>query len=74
MSFSLAHTSKQAEAGAERAVEAEIRCLAVEAQAQQVAIAPLGIGLRLAGFLAPKGKSTRQLVLHVTEIEFVEGA
>jgi len=72
--FSLAHVSRQTEAGGERRVEAEIRCVAFEADARRIGSAPLGIGLRLAGFVAPQGRATRQLVLHVTEMEFIEGA
>jgi|307.fasta_scaffold482439_2 primosomal replication protein N len=74
VSFSLAHASKQAEAGTERTVEAEIQCVAVENLARELAAAPLGIGMHVAGFLAPKGKSSRRMVLHVTELEFIEGA
>jgi primosomal replication protein N len=73
VSFTVGHASRQAEAGAERGVELELACVAVEGLAKAVAAAPLGIGLELAGFLAPKAKSRRQLVLHVTEVEFVEG-
>ena len=73
VSFRVGHESRQIEAGAERAVQVELACVAVEAKARALAAAPLGIGLKLAGFLAPKGKTGRQLVLHVNEIEFVEG-
>ena len=73
LSFSIAHQSRQSEAGAERDVGIEVACVAVEADAKAIAAAPLGIGLQLAGFLAPKGKQSRRLVLHVNEIEFLEG-
>jgi len=73
MSFSVAHQSRQSEAGAERDVGIEMACVAVEGEAKAIAAAPLGIGLKLAGFLALKGKQSRQLVLHVNEIEFLEG-
>jgi len=73
LSFSVAHQSRQSEAGAERDVGIEMACVAVETEAKAIATAPLGIGLKLAGFLAPKGKQSRQLVLHVNEIEFLEG-
>jgi primosomal replication protein N len=73
VSFGLAHESRQVEAGGERDVAVELACVAVEGEAKAIAAAPLGIGLRLAGFLAPKGRSHRQLVLHVNEVEFVEG-
>jgi len=71
--FTVGHVSRQVEAGAERAVALELECIAVEDLAKAIAAAPLGIGLELAGFLAPKVKSGRQLVLHVTEVEFMEG-
>jgi len=74
VNFRVGHASRQVEAGAEREVQLEIACLAVEDEAKALAAAPLGIGLKLVGFLAPKGKLGRQVVLHVTGIEFVEGA
>jgi primosomal replication protein N len=73
LSFSVAHESRQSEGGAERDVGIEMACIAVEAEATVIAAAPLGIGLKLAGFLAPKSRHSRQVVLHVNEIEFLEG-
>ncbi len=73
VSFTVAHASRQLEAGAERGVALELACVAVEDAARTIAAAPLGIALELAGFLAPKAKTRRQLVLHVTETRFVEG-
>ena len=72
VSFRVAHESRQVEAGAERQVQMEVTCVAVESLARLVANAPLGAGLELSGFLAFKGKSSRQLALHVTDIEFRE--
>jgi primosomal replication protein N len=71
--FTVGHASRQVEAGAERGVELELACIAVEDRAKAIAAAPLGIGLELAGFLAPKARAARQLVLHVTEMRFIEG-
>jgi primosomal replication protein N len=73
VSFQVAHVSRQDEAGVTRDVEMEMACVAVESLARLVAAAPLGSGVRTEGFLARKGKSSRQLVLHVTELEFREG-
>jgi primosomal replication protein N len=73
LTFSVAHESRQDEAGAAREVALEMACVAVEAAAKTLAAAPLGIGVRLGGFLAPKGRHSRQVVLHVNEIEFLEG-
>ena len=47
--------------------------MAFEAQARLIAGRPLGSGLKLQGFLAAKSKRSKRLVLHVTNIEFVEG-
>lgn len=73
VSFTVAHASRQLEAGTERGVELELACVAVQDEAKAIAAAPLGIAVRLAGFLARKARSGRQVVLHVTEIEFTEG-
>jgi primosomal replication protein N len=72
VSFQVAHASQQDEAGAAREVQMEMTCVAVEALARLVASAPLGTGMVTKGFLARKGKSSRQLVLHVTELEFTQ--
>ena len=58
------------EAGAPRDVSFEMACVAVEDKARVIAGAPLGIGVSLQGFIASKGRSSRQLVLHVDTIEF----
>jgi primosomal replication protein N len=71
--FRLRHESRQDEAGAPRAVEAEIGAIAFDAQARLLAAAKLNSGLKLEGFLAAKSRRSKKLVLHVTNIEFVEG-
>ena len=68
--FRIAHESGQVEAGAPRQVLAEVTCLATEGEARLVAAAPLGTTVRVSGFIAAKGRSTKQLVLHVRQIEF----
>jgi primosomal replication protein N len=73
LEFKLAHESEQEEAGVKRKVQAEIGAVAFEAQARLIAGRPLGSGLRVAGFLSAKSKRAKKLVLHVTNIEFVEG-
>lgn len=70
VNFRVAHESEQREAGATRQVSAEVVCLAVEEQARLVVAAPLGAAIRVSGFLAAKGRTGRQLVLHVKRIEF----
>ncbi|TAK85180.1 MAG: primosomal replication protein N [Betaproteobacteria bacterium] len=71
--FKLRHESEQGEAGSRRRVEAEIGGIAFEAQARLLAAAKLNTELRLHGFLGAKSKRSRKLVLHVTNVEFVEG-
>jgi primosomal replication protein N len=71
--FKLQHESQQQEAGAARKVEAEIGGIAFEAQARLLANAPLNTGLKLQGFLGARSKRSKKLVLHVTNIEFIEG-
>jgi primosomal replication protein N len=56
-----------------RRVEAEIGGIAFEAQARLLAAAKLNTGLRVQGFLGAKSKRSKKLVLHVTDIEFIEG-
>jgi primosomal replication protein N len=72
--FKLAHESEQDEAGGRRKVQAEIGAVAFDAQAKLIAGRPLGSEVRVAGFLSAKSRRARKLVLHVTRIEFVEGA
>jgi primosomal replication protein N len=72
--FKLAHESELDEAGAKRKVNAEIGAIAFETQARLIAARPLGSEMKLQGFLSAKSKRSKRLVLHVTNIEFVEGA
>jgi primosomal replication protein N len=78
--FRLAHESQRAEAGATRKVHAEIDAVAFEAQARLLAAgtggnAPgaLGRPMKVEGFLCAKNRRSRKPVLHVTNIEFMEG-
>ena len=72
--FKIRHESEQEEAGAKRKVEAEIGAIAFAAQARLLATAKLGVKARFRGFLGAKSKRSKKLVLHVTQIEFSEGA
>jgi primosomal replication protein N len=73
LEFKLTHESEQEEAGARRTVQAEIGAIAFESQARLLAARPLGSAVRVQGFLSAKSKRAKRLVLHVTDIEFVEG-
>ena len=72
--FRIRHESSKLEAGTERTVRAEIAALAFDKVARQVATAGLGSALRAQGFLAAKSQRSAKIVLHVTNIEFMEGA
>jgi len=71
--FRLRHESERAEAGATRKVNAEIEAVAFDAQARLLAAGPLGRQLKAEGFLCAKNRQSRKPVLHVTNIEFIEG-
>jgi primosomal replication protein N len=69
----LVHESEQDEAGGRRKVNAELSAVAFEAQARLLAAARPGSLLKLEGFMSAKSKRSKKLVLHVRNIEFVEG-
>jgi len=71
--FRLGHESDQIEAEKPRRVECEMACIALGAKALLLEDAAPGIGLELTGFLAAKSVKSRSPVLHVTNIEFIEG-
>jgi primosomal replication protein N len=71
--FKLRHESEQSEAGHLRKVEAEIGGIAFDSQARLLAATQLNRELKLQGFLAAKSKRSKKPVLHVTNIEFIEG-
>ncbi|HMV52644.1 MAG TPA: primosomal replication protein N [Rhodocyclaceae bacterium] len=69
----LHHQSRQIEAGHPREVECEIEAVALGQVAHLIAQAGLGTQLRLTGFLARKSLRSARLVMHITQMEFVEG-
>ena len=71
--FRLRHESERDEAGARRKVEAVIDAIAFEAQARLLAQSALGRPLKAEGFLSVKSRRSSKPVLHVTNIEFIEG-
>ncbi|HEX6295605.1 MAG TPA: primosomal replication protein N [Burkholderiales bacterium] len=72
--FRIAHESEQDEAGGRRKVLAELGAVAFDSQARLMAGAKLGVLAKFQGFVAAKSKRSQRLVLHVTNIEFIEGA
>jgi primosomal replication protein N len=71
--FRLRHESERTEAGTQRKVVAEIEAVAFEAQARLLAAGPMGLQLKAEGFLCAKNRQSKKPVLHVTNIEFIEG-
>ncbi|MFA9949329.1 primosomal replication protein N [Dentiradicibacter hellwigii] len=67
------HVSEQVEAGVQRQVECEVPAIALGECANWLQAAAPGTELRLTGFIAAKSRQSRQLRLHITKIEFVEG-
>lgn len=70
LKFRVGHESGQSEAGSERIVNCEVTCVAFEREARLLASAVLGSEMTVSGFIERKGRSSRQLVLHATHIEF----
>ena len=73
VNFRLSHASEQIEAGDKRAVQCEVAGLAFEREARLIAAVRPGMKVKITGFLAGKSRDSKQLVLHATNIEFVEG-
>lgn len=67
----VSHVANVIEAEHERTVEFEAQAVALGALAHVLQAAPLGCEADLIGFLAPRTRSGRQLILHITELEFV---
>ena len=67
------HESQQAEAGGRRNVNAEVAAIAFDAQARLIRAATLQSALRLEGFLCARSRRSKALVLHVTNVEFMQG-
>ena len=70
----LSHESEQDEAGGRRKVNVEMSAVAFEAQARLLAAAKPGSAVALEGFMSAKSRRSKKPVLHVTGVEFVEGA
>jgi primosomal replication protein N len=71
--FKIRHESEQAEAGGKRVVQAELPGIAFESLARVIAATQLGAHARFEGFLGAKSKRSKKLVLHVMNMELIEG-
>lgn len=67
------HESEQIEAGSPRRVECEIPAIGLGDPAKWLQAAATGASVRVSGFLAAKSRNSKQLVLHIEHIEFLEG-
>jgi primosomal replication protein N len=72
--FRIDHESEQEEAGTKRKVKAEIGAVAFEAQAHLVSKMKINSEVKVNGFLSARTRRSKKLVLHVTDIQFIEGA
>lgn len=71
--FKLRHVSEQMEADMPRQIECELDCVAMGTPALLMTGGSLSGSLTVTGFLAARSIKRRAPVLHITEIEFLEG-
>jgi len=74
VNFTLVHASHKMEAGLTRRVQCEVQALAIGPTSRLIAAARLNSEMTVTGFLAARSAKSKKPVLHVTEIEFAEGA
>jgi len=67
------HESEQMEAGSMRRVECEIPAVGLGDPAKWLQAASVGSAVKVTGFLAAKSRNSKQLVLHIEQLEFLEG-
>ncbi len=67
----LHHEAAVAEAGRERQLSFEIEAIALGDAAQRLDRQALGVELELKGFLAPRSKRSRTLIVHITEFALI---
>jgi len=69
--FTLAHASEQTEAGNQRQVEFDMPAKATGELAARIAQTQQGSKVEVQGFLNRKHRMSRQMVLHVTNMEMI---
>ena len=69
--FTLSHASAQTEAGTQRQVEFDMPAKATGDLAARIAKARQGSQVEVQGFLNRKHRMSRQVVLHVTNMELI---
>ncbi|NBS64389.1 MAG: primosomal replication protein N [Betaproteobacteria bacterium] len=65
----LSHRSTQREGGHPRQVELDMSARFADRAAEQLSRTPLGSVLRVQGFLAPRRRGSKSVLLHVTEFQ-----
>lgn len=69
--FTLAHESEQSEGGQKRQLAFEMAAKATGELATRIAAMRQGSGMDVQGFLNRKHRMSRQIVLHVTNMELI---
>ena len=69
----LSHRSTQLEGGHPRQVEVDLGARFAARAAEKLSRIPLGSALRVQGFLAPRRRGSKTLLLHVTDFEPNQG-
>lgn len=72
LAFTIKHDSQQIEAGMKRQVECEVPAIAMANLAERARGMVQGSNVRVSGFLSKKSLNSRQLVLHINELEIIE--
>jgi primosomal replication protein N len=72
LAFTLKHASQQTEAGMKRQAECEIPAVAMAELAEQARNLRVGSQASVAGFLTRKSLNSRQLILHINELETIK--
>jgi primosomal replication protein N len=67
----LHHQAPVAEAGIERKLDFELEAIAVGEAARRLDRQALGTELEIEGFLAPRSRRSRTLILHITEFKAI---
>jgi len=67
----LEHRSTVAEAGMERQLDFELDAVALGEAARRLGRQELGIEIEVDGFLAPRSRRSRSLVLHIDEFKAI---
>jgi len=70
--FTLQHDSRQTQAEMMRQVGCEIQAIAMANMAEQAGRLSAGTQVKVIGFLNRRSLNSRQLVLHIDELEIIE--